>query len=205
MTTQEIQAQIDREQEIARKALVEKNIENQKRFALEQEALFGKGIPFTLFNLNVELKYTMRAFAWLEVNGYHTLESQSAQGRMLAVASTFHDERIDWNKLFSNGYQITEEFALAAKEAFELSAPLDPLTPVDERTKMLARNKPRPGGFGIDYAGMLLFVAKHFSWTEEQFWSMTPRAVGIMMDKYNMAEYERAEEEKRQMLKRKRR
>lgn len=204
MTTQEIQAQIDREQEIARKALTEKNIEDQKRFVLEQEALFGKGVPFKLYNLDVELKFTVRALAWLEVNGYHTIEDQVEQGRMLAAASTFHDERIDWNKLFNNGYQITEEFALAVKEAFELSAPLEPLTPMDERTKMLARNRPKPGGFGIDYAGMLLFVAKHFSWTEEQFWSMTPRAVGIMMDKYNMAEYERAEEEKRQMARRKR-
>lgn len=204
MTTQEIQAQIDREQEIARKALAEKNIEDQKRFVLEQEALFGKGVPFKLYNLDVELKFTVRALAWLEVNGYHTIEDQVEQGRMLAAASTFHDERIDWNKLFNNGYQITEEFALAVKEAFELSAPLEPLTPMDERTKMLARNRPKPGGFGIDYAGMLLFVAKHFSWTEEQFWSMTPRAVGIMMDKYNMAEYERAEEEKRQMARRKR-
>jgi hypothetical protein len=204
MTVQEIQAQIDKEQAIARKALAEKTKEIHKRFELEHQALFGKGVPFKILNLDVELKFTVRSLAWLEVNGYHTTENKIAQGHMLAMASTLHDSRVDWDALVAHGYQITEEFALAVREAFELSAPLEPLTPVDARTKTMAMSKPKPGGFGIDYAGMLLFVARHFGWTEEQFWSMTPRAVAVMMDKYNMAEYERAKEEKYQMNRRKR-
>ena len=160
------------------------------RFADKLNALWGKGVPFQLLNIKVELKFTMRSWAFLETEGIHELKENDeydAKKKVLlfAIASTLHDNRVDWAKLIQNGYIIDVDFQKACLEAWEISKPVPPTCPPDEISTRIMSKKPTPDGFGIDYMGMLVSLGKQFGWTKEEFWAMSPREIGLILDEYN--------------------
>ena len=160
------------------------------RFADKLSALWGKGVPFQIYNLTVELKFTMRSWAFLETEGIHELKQDNIDDAkkivlLYAIASTLHDDRIDWIKLLQNGYIIDTDFQEACMKAWNMSKPVPSTCPPDEISTRIMNRKPRPDGFGTDYMGMLVSLGKLFGWTKEEFWSMSPREIGLILDEYN--------------------
>lgn len=155
-----------------------------ERFKNKVDALFKKGVQFNLLGYNVELKFTMRSWAFLDTN--NVLEADDYDKVMLfAMAATLHDDKVDWLKLVRNGYQPDEDFQKACMEAWEMSQPLKSTCPPDKISQRIMSGKPKPSGLGLDYTSMLVTLGKNFGWSEEQFWSMTPRAIGFILDEYN--------------------
>lgn len=154
------------------------------RFKSKLDALWGKGVTYNLLNATVELKFSMRSWAFLETNDIQNAEPYD-KVLLFAMASTLHDDRIKWVDLLRNGFQIDEEFQKACMQAWEMSQPLPPTCPPDPISAKILSQKPRPGGFGIDYMSMLVTLGKQFGWTKEEFWSMSPREIGLILDEYN--------------------
>ena len=163
----------------------------EARFKDKLDALWGKGVPHQLYNIVVELKFSMRSWAYLETNGIHDIidktDPESAYQRVVlfAMASTLHDDRVDWPNLFRNGYRIDEKFQEDCMKAWELSQPLAPTCPPDDISSRVMSNKPKPPGFGIDYMGMLVSLGEMFGWSKEEFWEMSPREIGLILDERN--------------------
>ena len=157
---------------------------DEERFKNKLDALWGKGVPCNILGYNTELKFSMRSWAFLETNNILEVEPQD-KVVLFAMASTLHDSRVKWVELFQNGYQIDQEFQEACMEAWQQSHPLPPTCPPDPISSKILSQKPKPGGFGIDYMSMLVTLGKQFGWTKEEFWSMSPREVGLILDEYN--------------------
>lgn len=175
---------------------------SEDRFKSKLDALWGKGVAFQLLNIVVELKFTMKSWAFLETNDIQNAEPER-KVLLFAMASTLHDERVDWIKLLQNGYQIDEEFQKACMEAWELSQPIEPTCPPDKISQRVFSKKPKPGGFGIDYMSMLVTLGKNFGWTKEEFWSMSPREIGLILDEYNWDTHYQNQIEKEHMKRKK--
>lgn len=157
---------------------------DEERFQQKLDALWGKGVPYSILGYNFELKFSMRSWAFLETN--NILEAEPYEKVMLfAIASTMHDSNVNWAELSKNGYQIDEDFQRACMEAWEMSQPLAPTCPPDKISHSIMSKKPKPGGFGLDYMGMLVTLGKQFGWTKDEFWSMSPREIGLILDEYN--------------------
>ncbi|MFA5448827.1 MAG: hypothetical protein WC292_00075 [Clostridia bacterium] len=157
---------------------------NEDRFRSKLDALWGKGVPYQMFNITVELKFSMRSWAFLETNNIED-ETPENQVMLFAMASTLHDDRVDWAEFRRNGFQFDKEFQEACMKAFEMSHPMKPTAPPDPISARVLSQKPRPGGFGIDYMSMLVTLGKQFGWTKEEFWAMSPREIGLILDEYN--------------------
>ncbi len=157
---------------------------DEDRFKSKLDALWGKGVPYSIFNMTVELKFSMRSWAFLETN---EIENETPENQVLlfAMASTLHDERVSWPELIRNGFQVDEEFQKACMKAFEMSHPMKPTAPPDPISARILNQKPKPGGFGIDYMSMLVTLGKQFGWTKDEFWEMSPREIGLILDEYN--------------------
>lgn len=154
------------------------------RFKSKLDALWGKGVPCNILGYNAELKFSMRSWAFLETN--NIMEAEPYEKVVLfAMASTLHDRKINWGELFQNGYQIDGAFQIACMKAWEESKPLPPTCPPDEVSLNILSRKPKPGGFGIDYMGMLVTLGKQFGWTKDEFWEMSPREIALILDEYN--------------------
>ncbi len=161
---------------------------DEDRFKSKLDAIWGKGVPYDILGYTVELKYTIKSWAFLETNGIqNTVESINDPEKVLLfiMASTLHDSNVDWNKLLQNGFRIDETFQKACIEAWRMSQPLPPTCPPDEISQKILSSKPKPGGFGLDYMGMLVSLGKQFGWTKDEFWAMSPREIGLILDEYN--------------------
>lgn len=154
------------------------------RFKEKVDALLGRGVPFNLLGYTVELKFTMKSFAFLETHDIHKAGDYD-KVMLFAVASTLHDDKVNWRELIRNGYTPDEAFQKACMEAWELSHPLAATCPPDKISQRITSGKPKPSGFGLDYTSMLVTLGKNFGWTEAQFWTMSPRAIGFILDEYN--------------------
>ena len=157
---------------------------DEERFQQKLAALWGKGVSYNILGYNVELKFSMRSWAFLEANDIFQAEPYE-KVLLFAMASTLHDSKINWHELLKNGYQIDESFQAACMEAWQISQPLPPTCPPDKISHDILSKRPKPGGFGIDYMSMLVTLGKQFGWTKDEFWSMSPREVGLILDEYN--------------------
>lgn len=175
---------IDQENAEAEQRVASIRRPDEERFKNKLDALWGKGVPINILGYQTELKFSMRSWAFLETNDI--LEAGPEDRVVLfAMASTLHDDKVNWRKLFQNGYQIDAEFQELCMEAWELSKPLKPTCPPDPISHNILKQKPEPGGFGLDYMSMLVTLGKQFGWTKDEFWSMSPREVSLILDEYN--------------------
>lgn len=179
-----------------RVATVQKPVED--RFKNKLDALWGKGVQHEILGYTTELKFSMRSWAFLETNGIHDADDYN-RVMLFAMASTMHDNKINWAELVRHGYVIDEAFQRACIEAWEMSQPLPPTCPPDKISQRILSGKPKPGGFGLDYMGMLVTLGKQFGWTKEEFWSMSPREIGLILDEYNWDVHYQNQIEKAQM------
>ena len=203
MYREDLLEKIARENETAAERVSALRQPDTDRFRNKLDALWGTGVSFSILGYTVELKFSMRSWAFLETNDIQSADAQT-QVMLFAMASTLHDERIKWAELYRNGYQIDEAFQKACMEAWELSKPLPPTCPPDKVSERVMSGKPKPGGFGIDYMSMLVTLGKQFGWTKTEFWAMSPREIGLILDEYNWDVHYQNEVEKAYMKQNKR-
>lgn len=175
---------IARENEAAESRVSAIRSPSDDRFKSKLDALWGKGVSYPLYNITVELKFSMRSWAFLETNDIMNAEPQD-KVLLFAMASTLHDERVKWAELLRNGFQVDADFQKACMEAWEMSQPLPPTCPPDPVSSRILSKRPKPTGFGIDYMSMLVTLGKQFGWTKDEFWAMSPREIGLILDEYN--------------------